>query len=83
MLDTHFTDILKALVRHPSVVGAEHSFFRVIQRELEELGANVTWYEGLLVVQGDTSLMRTCSRHISTATVSSAQAPTNFNMRPM
>ncbi len=48
----HFIDLLKSLVRQPSVVGAEHSFFRVLQRELEERGANVTWYEGLLVAQG-------------------------------
>jgi len=45
------TDILKSLIRSPSVVGAEHSFFRVLQRELEERGAVVTWYEGLLVAR--------------------------------
>ncbi len=47
-----FINILTSLVRSPSVVGAEHSFFRVLQRELEERGAHVTWYEGLLVAQG-------------------------------
>lgn len=47
-----FIDLLKSLIRHPSVVGAEHSFFRALQRELEERGARVTWYEGLLVAQG-------------------------------
>ncbi|MBD3756065.1 MAG: peptidase M42 [Gammaproteobacteria bacterium] len=47
-----FIDLLKSLIRQPSVVGAEHSFFRVLQRELEERGAKVTWYEGLLVAQG-------------------------------
>ncbi|MFO6422013.1 peptidase M42 [Motilimonas sp. KMU-193] len=47
-----FFDLLRVLVRQPSVVGAEHSFFRVLQRELEERGAKVTWYEGLLVAQG-------------------------------
>ncbi|WP_193193298.1 peptidase M42 [Microbulbifer taiwanensis] len=47
-----FFDLLKVLIRSPSVVGAEHSFFRVLQRELEERGARVTWYEGLLVAQG-------------------------------
>jgi hypothetical protein len=47
-----FTDLLKTLIRTPSVVGAEHSFFRVLQRELEERGAKVSWYEGLLVAQG-------------------------------
>lgn len=45
------SDILKSLIRSPSVVGAEHSFFRVLQRELEERGAIVTWYEGLLVAR--------------------------------
>lgn len=48
-----FIDLLKSLIREPSVVGAEHSFFRVLQRELEERGAKVTWYEGLLVAQGE------------------------------
>lgn len=45
------SDILKSLIRSPAVVGAEHSFFRVLQRELEERGAIVTWYEGLLVAR--------------------------------
>lgn len=48
-----FIDLLKSLIRVPSVVGAEHSFFRVLQRELEERGAQVTWYEGLLVAHGN------------------------------
>lgn len=60
-------DILKALIRSPSVVGAEHSFFRVLQRELEERGAIVTWYEGLLVAQspepGPTMLSAHIDRH--------------------
>lgn len=47
-----FLDVLKSLIRQPSVVGAEHSFFRALQRELEEAGADVTWYEGLLVAHG-------------------------------
>ena len=50
--DEGFFDLLKALIRHPSVVGNEHAFFQVLQRELEERGATVTWYEGLLVAQG-------------------------------
>ncbi|MFN4944446.1 MAG: peptidase M42, partial [Akkermansiaceae bacterium] len=29
--------ILRHLIREPSVVGAEDSFFRVIRRELEEM----------------------------------------------
>ncbi|WP_346839250.1 peptidase M42 [Microbulbifer sp. SAOS-129_SWC] len=48
----HFIDLLKELVRTPCVVGAEHAFFRALQRELEELGVQVTWYEGLLVARG-------------------------------
>lgn len=51
-LDPRFLELLNSLVRCPSVVGAEHSFFRTLQRELEERGAKVTWYEGLLVAQG-------------------------------
>ena len=47
-----FLDLLKHLIRQPSVVGAEQPFFRVLQRELEEAGANVTVYQGLLVAQG-------------------------------
>ena len=45
-------DLLRSLMRSPCVVGAEHSFFRVLQRELEERGADVTWYEGALVARG-------------------------------
>lgn len=51
-LPAGFVDILSLLVRSPSVVGAEHSFFRTLQRELEERNAKVTWYEGVLVAQG-------------------------------
>ena len=51
-LPSSFIELLSSLMRSPSVVGAEHSFFRVLQRELEERGAKVTWYEGLLVAQG-------------------------------
>lgn len=49
---TLLVDLLRSLIRSPSVVGAEHSFFRVLQRELEERGADVTWYEGVLVARG-------------------------------
>lgn len=59
-----FIDLLKLLIRQPSVVGAEHSFFRVLQRELEERGAKVTWYEGLLVAQGCDPLSTMFSAHI-------------------
>jgi putative aminopeptidase FrvX len=57
-------DLLKILTRQPSVVGAEHSFFRVLQRELEERGAAVTWYEGLLVARGKNPEGMMFSAHI-------------------
>jgi len=63
-LDPGFLSILTMLLRSPSVVGAEHSFFRVLQRELEERGAQVTWYEGLLVAQGSKPDSLYLSAHI-------------------
>lgn len=63
MLDNDFIDLLKILIREPSVVSAEHSFFRVLQRELEERGAKVTWYEGLLVAQGSDPFSSMFSAH--------------------
>lgn len=63
-LSEAFIDLLKVLIRSPSVVGAEHSFFRVLQRELEERGARVTWYEGLLVAQGAQPRSAMFSAHI-------------------
>jgi putative aminopeptidase FrvX len=48
-----FYDILKQLIRVPSVVGAEHPFFMVVKRELEELDVNVEYYDGVLVAKGD------------------------------
>ncbi|WP_321396004.1 hypothetical protein [Emcibacter sp.] len=59
-----FIDLLKVLIRQPSVVGAEHSFFRVLQRELEERGARVSWYNGLLVAQGSKPNSAMFSAHI-------------------
>lgn len=59
-----FLNLLTSLIRSPSVVGAEHSFFRVLQRELEERGARVTWYEGLLVAQGEQANSLFLSAHI-------------------
>ncbi|WP_068139403.1 peptidase M42 [Roseimaritima ulvae] len=47
-----FLHLLRALVREPSVVGVEDSFFRVLRRELEEYKVTVSRYHGLLVVQG-------------------------------
>jgi len=63
-LPADFQNLLTALLRSPSVVGAEHSFFRVLQRELEERGARVTWYEGVLVAQGANPHSMMLSAHI-------------------
>ncbi|WP_396588360.1 peptidase M42 [Bermanella sp. R86510] len=63
-LPASFIELLSALVRQPSVVGAEHAFFRVLQRELEDRGAHVTWYEGLLVAQGSNPSSLYLSAHI-------------------
>ncbi len=63
-LPSRFINLLSLLIRSPSVVGAEHSFFRVLQRELEERGAHVTWYEGLLVAQGSKPNSLMLSAHI-------------------
>jgi putative aminopeptidase FrvX len=49
---TPFLDVLQNLIREPSVVGAEDSFFRVLRRELEEVGARVRYYQGILVAEG-------------------------------
>jgi putative aminopeptidase FrvX len=59
-----FLDVLKQLVRQPSVVGAEQSFFRTLQRELDEAGARVTMYEGLLVAQGSRPDVAQISAHV-------------------
>jgi putative aminopeptidase FrvX len=48
-----FYDILKQLIRIPAVVGAEHPFFMVLKRELEELDLAVEYYDGILVAKGN------------------------------
>lgn len=63
-LNMNFLQILSSLMRCPSVVGAEHSFMRILQRELEARGANVIWYEGLLVAQGNRPDSLYLSAHI-------------------
>lgn len=63
-LPTRFLELLALLMRQPSVVGSEHSFFRALQRELEERGAQVTWYEGLLVAHGTKPNSLMLSAHI-------------------
>jgi putative aminopeptidase FrvX len=45
-------DLLRTLVREPSVVGVEDAFFRVLRRELDEFPITVKRYNGLLVAQG-------------------------------
>jgi putative aminopeptidase FrvX len=63
-LPVGFLELLALLMRNPSVVGSEHSFFRVLQRELEERGAQVTWYEGLLVAHGSKPDSLMLSAHV-------------------
>jgi len=60
----HFLDILKYLVRRPSVVGAEHPFFLTLRRELDEIGVKTALYEGLLVAQGRNPESGAISAHI-------------------
>lgn len=48
-----FYDILKQLIRVPSVVGAEHPFFMTLKKELEELELSVEYYDGVLVAKGN------------------------------
>ena len=59
-----YVDLLAELIRFPSVVGSEHSFFRALQRALEERGARISWYEGLLVAQGSDPESALLSAHI-------------------
>lgn len=59
-----FLDILKALIREPSVVGAEDSFFRVLRRELEEVGVQVQHFHGVLVARGSRAHDIYLSAHI-------------------
>jgi len=47
-----FLEILQQLVREPSVVGNEDSFFRVIRRELEEVEVDVECHLGVLIARG-------------------------------
>jgi len=59
-----FLDMLKYLIRRPSVVGAEHSFFLTLKRELDELGIETTLYEGLLFARGRRPESGALSAHI-------------------
>lgn len=59
-----FLDLLRNLVREPAVTGAEDSFFRVLSRELEELNLRLTYYQGILVAQGNEPESLILSAHI-------------------
>ncbi len=59
-----FLDILKQLVRTPSVVGSEHPFFLTLKRELEEIGIKTVLYEGVLVTEGNDPKSGMLSAHI-------------------
>ena len=59
----YFYDILKQLIRTPSVVGAEHNFFMTVKRELEEIGVNVEYYDGVLVAMGNDQTCGYISAH--------------------
>lgn len=59
-----FLDLLKLLIREPSVVGAEVPFFRILQRELESRGATVHRYEGVLVAEGPRPESLMISAHV-------------------
>jgi putative aminopeptidase FrvX len=59
-----FCDLLKQLIRVPSVINAETPFFLYIKRELDELGIKTKFYEGILVAKGKTELSGFISAHI-------------------
>jgi len=75
------TSVLQELIRQPSVVGFEHSFFRYLHRLLEERGARVTWYEGLLVAQGHDPRSALFSAHIDRHGLL-CTGPNEFSTRP-
>lgn len=59
-----FFEILQLLVREPSVVGAEDSFFRVLRRELEEVNVRIERRLGVLIAQGEEPESLILSAHI-------------------
>lgn len=59
-----FLTTLQTLIREPSVVGTEDSFFRVIRRELEEVNVAVGYFQGVLVAQGKDPHSLVLSAHI-------------------
>jgi putative aminopeptidase FrvX len=61
---SRFLDILKQLIRTPSVVGAEHYFFLFLKKELEEIGIKAELHEGVLVAEGSAPDSGMISAHI-------------------
>lgn len=61
---TDFLNLLRVLVREPSVVGMEDAFLRVLRRELEEFPVRVTRYHGLLVAEGSDPASMYLSAHV-------------------
>ncbi len=59
-----FLITLRHLIREPSVVGAEDSFFRVLRRELEELDISVERHSGVLVARGSDPESVILSAHV-------------------
>jgi putative aminopeptidase FrvX len=59
-----FLITLRHLIREPSVVGAEDSFFRVLRRELEEIDISVERHSGILVARGSEPESVILSAHI-------------------
>jgi putative aminopeptidase FrvX len=59
-----FLITLRHLIREPSVVGAEDSFFRVLRRELEELDISVERHSGVLIARGSDPDSVILSAHI-------------------
>lgn len=59
-----FLEVLQGLVREPSVVGTEDSFFRVLRREFDELDVTVERHLGILTVQGKDPESLYLSAHI-------------------
>lgn len=59
-----FLDLLKQLIRVPSVTGAEQSFLIYLKRELDEIGIKTEYYDGLLVARGKNPNKGMLSAHI-------------------
>lgn len=59
-----FLQLLRALIREPSVVGVEDAFFRVLRRELDEFPVRVVRYHGLMVAQGSDPQSMYISAHV-------------------